>query len=154
MKNKLKRIVKRVLIVITSLLVLLFLAFGTFLLVVPISRPNDSVRSYVIRKMPMGTSWDDVLEIIDDKGWKVEQTDTKHGLCIYDGAGSTSFATEDELKYREKAPSESRIVGVKAMFVELGEFYGPFHTAVFAYLAFDENDELIEVTIRRDIDGI
>ena len=97
----------------------------------------------------MGTSWDDVLEIIDDKGWKVEQTDTEHGLRINDAAGNASFATDDE-----KTTSNIRIVGMKAMFVELGEFYGPLHTAVFAYLAFDENDELIEVTIRRDIDGI
>ncbi len=50
--------------------------------------------------------------------------------------------------------ANNRIVGKKVIFVELGEFHSPFHTIVFAYLAFDENDCLIEVAIRRDIDGI
>lgn len=50
--------------------------------------------------------------------------------------------------------ANNRIVGKKVIFVELGEFHSPFHTIVFSYLAFDENDCLIEVAIRRDIDGI
>ena len=136
-----------------SLILLPFVAFGIQLLTVPISRPNEAVRSYFYRKVPVGTSWDEVLEIIDDKGWEIKELHTEYGLCIYDGAGATAFATDDELAWREKAPSESRVVGVKSMFVELGEFYGPFHNAVFVYIAFDEDDKLIEVTIRRDIDS-
>ncbi len=153
MKNKLKKVTKIVVIVMVSLILLPFVAYGIQLLTVPISRPNEAVRSYFYRKVPVGTSWDEVLEIIDDKGWKIKELDTEHGLCIYDGAGATAFATEDRLARREKSPSKSRVVGVKSMFVELGEFYGPFHNAVFVYIAFDEDDKLIEVTIRRDIDS-
>ena len=39
------------------------------------------------------------------------------------------------------------------MSVELGEYSLSFHTAVFAYLAFDENRQLIDAAIRRDIDA-
>ena len=153
MKNNYKKIIKRVIIGIVSLIVLPFFAFGTLLLVVPISRPNEAVRNYVFKQISTGTSWNDALEIINEHEWEVKKTDTEHGLRINDAAGNVGFATDDEIKYHEEAPSESRIVGVKSMFVELGEFYGPLHTAVFTYLAFDENDKLIEVGIRRDIDG-
>ena len=52
-----------------------------------------------------------------------------------------------------KATSNSQIVGVQSICVELGKFYGPLHTEIFVYLAFDEDDKLIEVSIRRDIDA-
>lgn len=151
MKKKFKKVIKIIVIVMVSLILLPFVAFGIQLLTVPISRPNEAVRSYFYRKVPVGTRWDEVLEIIDDKGWEIKKFDTEHGLCIYDGW--TTFATEDRLASREKSTAKSRVVGVKSMFVELGEFYGPFHNAVFVYIAFDEDDKLIEVTIRRDIDS-
>ena len=94
-----------------------------------------------------------MTEIIDDKGWEIRQTSIEHGLRINDAAGSTYFASDDEMKYGT-TNSNIRIVGEKSMLVGLGEYYGPLHTAVAVYLAFDENDKLIEVTVRRDIDGI
>ena len=150
MKKKFKKVIKIVVIVMVSLILLPFVAFGIQLLTVPISRPDEAVRSYFYRKVPVGTSWDEVLEIIDDKGWKIKEIDTEHGLSIN---GYTTFANEDRLAWSEKSSSERRVVGVKSMYVRLGEFYGPFHTAVFVYIAFDEEDKLIEVTVRRDIDG-
>ncbi len=152
MKKKFKKGIKIVVIVMVSLILLPFVAFGVQLLTVPISRPNEAVRSYFYRKVPVGTRWDEVLEIIDDKGWEIKELHTDYGLCIYNEA-TTFFATDDELASREKSTAKSRVVGVKSMFVELGEFYGPFHNAVFVYIAFDEDDKLIEVTIRRDIDS-
>lgn len=154
MKKPIKKAIKYFSIIIVVIVMLPFLAFGGLLLFVPISRPNDSVRNYVLRQIPMGTSWDDTIEIIDKKGWIIEQTDIEHGLIVYDAAGSAMFADDLEMEFREKAPSESRVVGTKAMFVELGEFYGPFYTAVFVWLAFDENNGLVEAVIRRDIDAL
>ncbi len=102
----------------------------------------------------METSWEYAIEIIDKKGWLIKETSDERGLRINDAAGNASFASEDEMRNGAENAEMIRIVGVKSMFVELGEYYGPFHCAVFAYMAFDENDELIEVTIRRDIDSI
>ena len=150
MKNKFKKVIKIVVIVMVSLILLPFVAYGILLLTVPISRSDEGVYGYVYKKIPVGSSWDEVLEIIDDKGWKIKEIDTEHGLSIN---GYTTFANEDRLAWSEKSSSERRVVGVKSMFVELGEFYGPFHNAVFVYIAFDEDDKLIEVTIRRDIDS-
>ncbi|MDE6797053.1 MAG: hypothetical protein K2J36_03460 [Ruminococcus sp.] len=119
----------------------------------PIVLSNKSVRNYVIREISIGTSWEDVTKIINENKWIIKIVDIEHGLEINDAAESVDFASTDEMSNGSKY-ANSRIVGKKAMFVELGEFYSPFHTAVFAYLAFDENDSLMEVAIRRDIDGI
>ncbi len=112
MKNKFKKIIKIVVIVMVSLILLPFVAYGILLLTVPISRSDEGVYSYVYKKIPVGTSWDEVLEIIDDKGWEIKELHTDYGLCIYNEA-TTFFATDDELASREKSLSKSRVVGVK-----------------------------------------
>ncbi len=153
MRTKIIKILKRIGLVLVAVIAFFFLAIGLFLLFVPISRSDEGVHNYFLRVIPIGTTWDNVIEIIDDKGWEIWQMSYEHGLRINDAAGNASIASDDEMKYGA-TNSNIRIVGEKSMFVELGEYYGPFHTAVFVYLAFDENDKLIEVTVRRDIDGI
>ncbi len=148
-----KKIIKRIGIILITVFILIILIIGLFLLFVPISRPDEAVHKYVLRKIPIGTTWNDAAEIIDDKGWEIRHTSYEHGLRINDAAGNAYFASDDEMKYGTEN-SNIRIVGVKSMWVELGEYYGPFHTAVSVYLAFDENNKLIEAVVRRDIDGL
>ena len=93
-----------------------------------------------------------VVAIAEKESWEIREMHNECGLCINDSAGSVSVASKDEMLNGVQYKND-RIVGEKAMIIELGEFYGPFHTAVFAYLAFDENSELVEVSIRRDIDA-
>lgn len=152
MKKNIKKAIKRILVIFISIVMLPFLAYGILLLTVPISRSNESVRSYVLSKIPMGTSWDNAVELIDKKGWKIELTDIEHGLRI-NAAGKAYFASDDEMINGAEDPENVRIVGTKSMFVKLGEYDAPFNTAVFAWLAFDENNELVEAVIRRDIDA-
>lgn len=152
--KKAKKILIGILIVLVSIAALPFLAFGALLLFVPISRPDDAVLDYVSKKIPVGTSWDDTITEIEENNWIIKETRTDRGLRINDGAGNAYFASENEMLNGSDYPDRIRIVGEKSMFVELGEFYGPFHTAVFVYMAFDENDELIEMSVRRDIDSL
>lgn len=152
MKHNIKKIMKRIGIILITVIILFILNIGLFLLFVPISRPDEAVHKYVLRKIPIGTTWNDAAEIIDDKGWEIRQTSTEHGLWI-NSSKRGGFASDDEMKYGTEN-SNIRIVGVKSMWVELGEYYGPFHTAVSVYLAFDENNKLIEAVVRRDIDGL
>ncbi|MDE6729449.1 MAG: hypothetical protein K2J71_01575, partial [Oscillospiraceae bacterium] len=72
---------------------------------------------------------------------------TDCGLIINYKADHAKFALHDITNSNEAK------VGTESMFIELGEFYGPTHNAVFAYLAFDEDHKLIEIHIRRDVDG-
>ena len=93
-----------------------------------------------------------VVTIAEKEAWEIREMHNERGLRINDSAGNVSVASKDEM-LNGVENNRVRIVGGKAMVIELGEFYGPFHTAVFAYLAFDENCELVEVSIRRDIDA-
>lgn len=153
MERTVKKTIKRIIIIIAAIVIIPALAFGGLLLFAPISRPNNAVRNYVLRELPMGTSWDNAVEIIGEKQWQIEETNPEHGLRINYDAGNAQFASSEEI-LNGSENADVRIVGMKAMFVELGEYYAPFNTAVFAYLAFDENDELTEVAIRRDIDSL
>ena len=151
-KPNIKKIIKSPIFIFITIVMVPFLAFGMFLLAVPISRPNEYVRDYVLREIPMGTSWDNAIKIIAENKWYISESRTEQGLCIYPN-GSAYFANANEMLNGPENVKD-RIVGTKAMFVQLGVFYGPTHTAVFAWLEFDENDELVEAVIRRDIDSL
>ena len=112
-------------LVVAGIMLLPFLFRGIQWLFVPLSRSDEFVTNYVLKEIPLGTSLDDTIEIIDNKGWKVWQ--------YSDGW---------------------EIIGEKAVLIYIDDYYSPFHTAVMAYLAFDENEELIAVRIRRDIDAL
>lgn len=147
-----KKVLKFLLIFLISLVVICSLAIGMFFLCVPLARTDKGVCNYVLRKIPIGTGMEEVVTIAENEAWEIREMHNERGLCINDRAGSVSVASKDEMINGVQYKND-RIVGEKAMIIELGEFYGPFHTAVFAYLAFDENCELVEVSIRRDIDA-
>ena len=147
-----KKVLKYFLISLISLVVVCCLAIGLFFLFVPLARTDKGVCNYVLRKIPIGTGMEEVVTVAEKEAWEIREMNNEHGLRINDSAGNVSVASKDEM-INGVENNRVRIVGVKAMVIELGEFYGPFHTAVFAYLAFDESQEFVEVSIRRDIDA-
>lgn len=168
MKKKLT-LSERICYAVILLVILPFLLYGAMLLFLPISRSNESVRRYVLRKIPIGTSYDEAIEIISSKGWEIKQTNTdyglEYGLWINEDNSAAHFADIEDVEDYKSDPVISttspflptdtfRIVGKKVVYVKLGEFYGPLPTAVKAYIAFDENNELLEVIVLRDVDSI
>ncbi len=149
-----KKAVKRILMILAAIVILPFLLYGVLWLTVPISRSHENVRAYVLQQIPMGTAWDDVISVAEEKEWEIRETSTEHGLRINDAAGNAYFASDDEMRNGPENAEMVRIVGEQAMFVKLGQYYSPFHTAVFAYLAFDENGVLVEAAIRIDVDAL
>lgn len=146
-----KRIIKIFFVFLFSLVLICSLAIGMFFLFVPLARTDKGVCNYVLRKIPIGTGMEEVVTVAEKESWEIREINNECGLCINDN-GSVSVASKDEMINGVQYEND-RIVGENAMVIKLGEFYGPFHTAVFAYLAFDENQELVEVSIRRDIDA-
>lgn len=144
---KTQTILKRISAVLISIVILPFVFYGIFLLTVPISRPDKAVRSYVMKEIPVGTNRNEAIEIINNQGWEIDHI-AECGLCINNEAGCAYFAAEESLNLDE------RTVGTSSMKVYLGNYYGPLYTSVKAYIAFDENEKLIEVFIMREIDGI
>lgn len=135
--KKIKKVVKFFGITLNVLVILFLILYFTL----PAKPRNYLVRQYVFSEIPLGTSWDEATKIIEKhKKWELRFTYINRGIRIdEDGTG---------------IDSEKDSVGAKTMLIELFEYYGPFHTSVQAYLVFDENDELIAVGIRRDVDGI
>jgi len=147
-----KKAIKYLFVTLLSLVGICCLAIGIFFLFVPLARTDKGVCNYVLRKIPIGTSMEAVVAIAEKESWEIREMHNERGLRINDSSGNVSVASKDEM-LNGVENNRVRIVGEKAMVIKLGEFYAPFHTAVFAYLAFDENCELVEVSIRRDIDA-
>ena len=135
-------------LVVAGIMLLPFLFRGIQWLVVPLSRSDEFVTNYVLKEIPLGTSLDDTIEIIDNKGWKVWQYSDDEGIAFGENSGMTYFAGIAE------GSDGWEIIGEKAVLIYIDDYHSPFHTAVMAYLAFDENEELIAVRIRRDIDAL
>lgn len=147
MDKRVKKAIKTTVIVLISPFILIFLAYLILYITMPISRSNESVREYVLDKIPIGTSREEAISMVDDHWkWEVEMF-IDHGLRLHDNYTGVNLSR----MYIEK--NDIELIGEKTILVYLGEFYSPFHTAVFAYLAFDENDKLIEVGISRDVDA-
>ena len=147
-----KKIFKYIITFLLSLVTICVLAIGMFFLFVPLARTDKGVCNYVLRKIPIGTDMEEVVTIAEKESWEIREMYDERGLHINDGAGYASVASEDEM-LNGTDDNRIRIVGEKAMVIKLGEFYAPFHTAVFAYIAFDENCKLLEVSIKRHIDA-
>ena len=149
--KKAKKKTHVVIIVLLSIIVITFIVYVSILLIVPISRSNESVRKYVLNRIPIGTSWSDSIRSIEENKWIIKETNLEYGLRINDQAENVSFASSKDT-FNDKR-DDIRIVGSKAMSVKLGEYSLPFHTAVFVFLAFDDKNQLIDMAIRRDIDA-
>ena len=147
-----KKAIKYLFVILLSLVGICCLTVGMFFLCVPLARTDKGVCNYVLRKIPIGTRMEAVVAIAEKESWEIREMHNERGLRINDSSGNVSVASKDEM-LNGVENNRVRIVGEKAMVIKLGEFYAPFHTAVFAYLAFDENCELVEVSIRRDIDA-
>ena len=152
--RKLKKITRNILIILISIVSLPLIFIVTYFLFVPISAPEGMVRSYVFNEMLTATDWDDAHSRIEDNGWEIESESSEHGLLVYyDNDGSidgAAFATDKAIEEYEDSVAmnenlNAKVVGVRSINVYLGNFDNPFEMLVYAKLAFDEDDKLIEV---------
>ena len=140
MKNKkMKKVLKITIITLLSLLGILIILFYTL----PVKPRNYLVRQYVYSKIPIGTNLDEAIDIVEkDKNWRFVDTEKYvNGGIRIDDDGSGIDTEKDS-------------VGAKTMLIELFQYHAPFDTSVQAYLVFDENDKMIAVGIRRDVDAL
>ena len=101
MKNKVKKALKIVLIIFVVIIMLPFVLVGTIMVFVPITRPDEAVRSYVLRRIPMGTDWDEAIELFEKREWDIVAEHPNCGLLIYDN-GSITFATDEIIDLAKK----------------------------------------------------
>jgi len=100
----------------------------------PLRRSTERIREDVLQFTPIGTSKDEVLEIINESEWEFLGAGVLHGVSLghvfLDGTQGT--------------------VGTQSARAVLGR-YGirPFRSIVQTWWAFDENGKLIDVFVMR-----
>lgn len=120
-----------------------------FINIFPLMGTEVSVSNYILKTIPLGTSYDDAVEIVDNhKKWEIRAENLNGGLSIYP-SGYFGFAFSDD-----KDDPDIEIIGEKALDIFLGEYYAPFCVSVRAYLVFDENDKLIGIRVRNYVDAL
>ena len=134
-----KKAFKITIITLFSLLVIFIILYFTL----PVKPRNFLVRQYVYTKIPIGTTIDEAIDIVEkDKKWELVWVNMNHGIIIDE--------YEDGLWLSEEDPDN---IGDKTMLIKLFQYYGPFDTTVEAYLVFDENNKMIDVAISRSVDA-
>jgi len=114
----------------------------------PIRRTDKALRKHLLSIIPIGTSMEEVIRIIEGHNcWIIERVEENYGVVL---------DSRDMYPLRS-APTtfrNSKVIGEQAVWIDLGSYYGIFKNYVSAHLAFDENEELIDIFIRREPDVI
>ena len=113
----------------------------------PLRRDDEQVREYFLELVPIGTSMDTATEIIEDnEKWKLFATFHEFGYFVH--------LEKDWATVYDQNETDWEMVGVSCMEVFIGKYSGLFSTSVIALLGFDEDGNLIDVAIKRYVDGL
>ena len=107
------------------------------ILIHPLARPSVFIEKAVLKEIPLGTSMDDALEIIEENPeWKLDYVSKRYGYGI-NKHGCVSY-------------DESEYVCAKYIRMDVGYYNVLIDCYVEAFLGFDENEKLTIVTIQKD----
>ena len=107
----------------------------------PLRRSEKTIREQVLAVVPITTSMDLAIESINNNtNWEIVWISNDHGYTL-DDSGRPWVGMENS-------------IGVMSMCVHLGTYRTLFSTDVIAFLAFDNNSNLIDVAIRKDQDSL
>ena len=110
----------------------------------PLRSPEERIRTDLLEVMPIGTSMEDVISIVEShKRWNIS------ARILYD-IGITMGPRGPS---RGIPLSDEEVIGEKSIRIHLGQYLAPIfiQTDVTAFVAFDENAELIEIAVRKSM---
>ena len=106
-------------------------------------RSSEQIREDMLKLTPIGTSMDDVLEVItNNQKWKIRYIREWVGFRMTGGRPS------------EGVPDSNNNVGVKSIRVYLGQYGIIFATGVSVFYGFDEDSKLIEIGVKKETDSL
>lgn len=146
-KKKQKRILILLIICVPILLVLLILTIRC--IVHFPARPAWAIEQYFLRNTPIGSSYDEVYTFLNscDKCEHIAINE-EYGIMINSSNFTTNtfFATEKNStdEFLQSRPW-LKVIGVKAIEVDVGDCDFPLPYTVLVYFAFDEDGKLIKV---------
>jgi len=123
--------------------ILIVISIGTIILISnPLRKSEENIREEILKLAPIGTNIENVTKLFEKKKeWKV-----------YHQGGYIPWSSipKDEISsYIDDS------IRRKKMEVEAGKYIsGIFNTHVYVYFKFNENLELIDVSIYKEIDAL
>jgi len=108
----------------------------------PLRRPTEQIRENMLRLTPIGTSIEDVINLIErnDK-WEISRLNHERGYSI-----------SHEIPNRG---SGGTIVGEKSIELYLGYYYYQilFQTGVTVFYGFDKDSKLVDIAVLKERDA-
>ena len=115
------------------------------MLINPLLRTEAGIRRYVLRNIPIGSSMEYSLDVINYKMWDLRIINENWGVVLHP---TLNFPMR-------KTPSNRfPVIGEQHIRVHLGGYFFILRADVTAYFAFDENGKLIDVFIRKEWDAL
>jgi hypothetical protein len=108
----------------------------------PLHWPKGLNKRYVLWITPVGTSWEEVIQIAEDKNWEIRRTWDDVGYSML--TGSPRVAT----KYITDNYGYDSVIGVKSMEIFIGTYrFG----SIGVFFGFDEDDKLLDVDVIKHV---
>ena len=137
------KVMRRIIIIILSLLAVILLVDLIPRLINPIQRPNRMLRNYILKITPLGTSMDDVIELINS-------SDDWGSAHVRDFGLDPKYPTGPRRTHLE-IPR----IGEKTVSTNIGSYHSLrdvfflMRVGVSVFWVFDSDNNLIEVHIWR-----
>jgi len=124
------------------MLLIIIVMVVIMLLSSPLRRAEEQIRFDLFNIMPVGTGFEEVIRIVEDTdGWSIGGAGlVDAGIIVGPRGPSIGYPLDDE-----------EIIGEMSVRVLIGRYYAFFfiETHVYAFIAFDENDRLTEIAIKK-----
>jgi len=144
-------------VVIYSLIVLLVIPFfvtsSIFVIVVlsnPLRRSPEHIRETMLELTPIGIDMDEAIAVLEEARIKGEWRSLRINRQVGVDISNLGFSREDRLAQIERLGLDSNMAGEQSISVLFDRYRsGIAWTSVHAYWAFCENNELMEIFIRK-----
>ena len=120
----------------------------------PLRKSEERIRSDMLLLTPVGTCMEDVIAVIENNDtWVREWVDHEYGYAVLHGRPMRYglYGYEDG----RRVNPDYKVVGEKSIFVTIGQYKQAvfFHTFVIVFYGFDENSELIDIAVLKEVDS-
>jgi len=137
-----------IIITILSILAIIFIVTAIQIVTIPARRPTSMVKEYILRLTPIGTSINDVVEMINNRDdWGRSMVNYELGFEPSNPTGIWGLMPQNMAHLNQPR------VGVQSAFVNMGTyrtwlFWPPFaKVEVNVFWGFDADGKLIEVHV-------
>jgi hypothetical protein len=132
-------LLRKAAVILLAIILTISFLIGFSMLVNPLRRPTDSVKSWLLKQTPPGSTMEEVIELIEERGWRIDRINEIGYSSKYDDTLDRSI--------------EEYTVGVKSI-KAIVEYKIVFKTDVSMSWGFDEEGKLIDIGVRKYTDTI